>query len=221
MTGRNICVRRQPMQAVGCIRSVPQWSMFPTLRSLGRVNQIPSHMDVDIIPNLTSSEKASMRDLLVSFSDVLTDVPGRVSVIEHKIILTSEKPVCLKPYRLPFRSRELVEKEIRDMLELDVIEPSTSPYSSPIVLVNKPDGTVRFCIDFRRLNAITVLDTEPIPYQEEIIASFGTSVWFFKLDLTKGYWEIPLDKASRPYTAFQTPLSLFQFNARVGTWPSS
>ena len=105
----------------------------------------------------------------MSFSDVLTDVPGRVSVIEHKIILTSEKPVCLKPYRLPFRSRELVEKEIRDMLELNVIEPSTSPYSSPIVLVNKPDGTDKFCIDFRRLNAITVLDTEPIPYQEEII----------------------------------------------------
>ncbi|GFR63972.1 reverse transcriptase [Elysia marginata] len=170
-----------------------------------------SHEDVHINAELTDNQRKGAEKLLASFSDVLTDVPGTRNLIEHKITLTTDKVVCLKPYKLPFRSRELVEKEINEMLKLDVIEPSASAYSSPIVLVSKPDQTVRFCIDFRRLNSITVKDAEPIPYQEEPIASFGPSVWFSKLDLTKGYWQIPMEVGSRKYTAFQTPLGLFQF----------
>ncbi|GFS01482.1 LReO_3 protein [Elysia marginata] len=153
---------------------------------LPTLNKTQSHKDVHINAELTDNQRKGAQKLLASFSDVLTDVPGTTNLIEHKITLTTDKVVCLKPYKLPFRSRELVEKEINEMLKLGVTEPSTSSYTSPIVLVNKPDQIVRFCIDFRRLNSITVKDAEPIPYQEELIASFGPSVWFSKLDLTKG-----------------------------------
>ncbi|GFO33305.1 retrovirus-related pol polyprotein from transposon opus [Plakobranchus ocellatus] len=140
---------------------------------LPALTQTQSYKDVDVGAELTDAERQDVENLLSSFSDVLTDLPGCTNLIEHRITLTTNKIVCLKPYKLPFRSREIVEKEVKEMLRLGVIEPSTSAYSSPIVLVNKPDGTVRFCIDFRRLNSITIKDAEPIPYQEELLASFG------------------------------------------------
>ena len=89
---------------------------------------------------------------------------------DHNISLMTDVPVRLKPYPLPFSMKEVVEKEVQNMLDMGVIEKSTSAYSSPIVLVKKPDGSVRFCIDFRALNKITIFDAEPIPDQEEMFA---------------------------------------------------
>ena len=73
------------------------------------------------------------------------------------------------------------------MLKIGVIEPSESPYGHPIVMVKKPDGTNRFCIDFRRLNKITVFDPEPMPVQQDLFASLAKSKYFSKLDPSKGY----------------------------------
>ena len=166
---------------------------------------------IEINPDLDYTKQEQVRNLLIQYKDVITNKPGRTDVVKHKILLSTDIPVKSKPYPLPFTSKDIVEKEVKDMLELDVIEPSTSPYCSPIVLVKKPDGSIRFCIDFRKLNAITIQDSEPIPFQEELIASFTDSEWISKLDLTKGYWEIPLEEESKKFTAFQTPLGLFQF----------
>jgi len=166
---------------------------------------------VNINADLPVDKKKEVSKIIQSFSAVISDKPGKTSLIEHKIVLNTDKTITSKPYPLPFQSRKIVEKEVKDMLDMGIIEPSTSPYCSPIVLVKKTDGTYRFCIDFRKLNAVTVQDAEPIPYQEELLNSFGGSFWFSKMDLTKGYWEIPLEENSRKYTAFQTPLGLFQF----------
>lgn len=97
------------------------------------------------------------------------------------------------------------------MLDLGVIEPSTSSYSSPIVLVKKKDGTNRFCIDFRALNKVTVFDAEPIPDTEELFARLTKARFFTKIDLAKGYWQIPVKQEDRHKTAFQTPLGLYQW----------
>ena len=94
---------------------------------------------------------------------------------------------------------------------MGVIEPSVSAYSSPVVLVAKPDGTVRFCIDYRALNAKTVFDGEPIPDMDDLFTQLSQAQCFAKLDLTKGYWQIPVAEEDRPKTAFQTPLGLFQW----------
>ena len=92
-----------------------------------------------------------------------------------------------------------------------MIERSKSPYSSPIVLVAKKDGTIRFCIDFRKINKATIFDSEPMPELEGVFASMAGRTYFSKIDLTKGYWQIPLTARAREITAFETPLGLFQY----------
>ena len=170
-----------------------------------------SYKDVEINENLGASEKEQLQELLRSFQDVLSDMPGKTNQFEHKIELSSNNPVRLKPYPIPFKSKDIVETEVRSMLEQGIIEPSNSPFSSPIVLVKKKDGSVRFAIDFRKVNAITVFDATPIPNQEELMLKISGSCIFSKLDLTKGYWQIPMSEESKAITAFQTPLGLFQW----------
>ena len=94
---------------------------------------------------------------------------------------------------------------------MGIIERSDSPYTSPIVLVNKRDGTNRFCVDFRKLNKITVFDAEPIPSQEEIFTRLANDHYFTKLDLSKGYWQIPVHPEAREKTSFVSPSGLYQF----------
>ncbi len=97
------------------------------------------------------------------------------------------------------------------MIDLDVIEPSESPYCSNIVIVKKPDSSNRFCIDFRAINRHTIFDAEPIPDVEEIFVRMSNCKYISKVDLTKGYWQLPLTESSKQVTAFQSPLGLFQF----------
>ena len=97
------------------------------------------------------------------------------------------------------------------MLDLGVIEPSISPYSSPIVLVPKKDGSVRFCFDFRKLYKVAEFDAEPMPNMEEIINRMSGHKYSTKMDLSKGYWQVGLTERSKPLTAFETPRGLFQF----------
>lgn len=93
------------------------------------------------------------------------------------------------------------------MLETGIIEPSTSPYTSPIVIVKKKDGSNRFCIDLRTINRITVFDAETIPCADDIFVQLAGSKYVSKFDLCKGYWQLPLEETSKCITAFQTPLS--------------
>ena len=104
-----------------------------------------------------------------------------------------------------------MESEIDEMIELGVIKPSISPYSSPIVLVPKKDGSVRFCIDFCKLNKVMEFDAEPMPNMEEVINRMSGHRFYSQMDLCKGYWQLGLSIRSRPYTAFETPKGLFQF----------
>ena len=97
------------------------------------------------------------------------------------------------------------------MLRLGVIERSDSSYGHPIVLVKKADGSHRFCIDFRRLNKVTVFDPEPIPDPKDLFARLAGSNWYSKIDMTKGYWQLPLREEDKEKTAFLTPEGKFQF----------
>ncbi len=92
------------------------------------------------------------------------------------------------PYHIPEARQQAIEEEIQQMLKLGVIEPSCSPWSSPIVLVPKPDGTLRFCNDFRRLNEVSEFDGYPMPRVDELLDHLGRARYISTLDLTKGYW---------------------------------
>ena len=184
----------------------------PTLtEQLYEVKQGESFKDVDICPDLTEEQKEDVRQLLEEFSEIFTDVPGRTTVAEHSILLTTGIPVYSKPYPLPHSMQEVVEDELDSMLKLGVIEPSSSPYASPIVLVRKPDGTNRVCVDFRKLNKITVFDPEPMPQISQIFSKLKGDRFFSTFDVTKGYWSIPMREQDKLYTAFVTHKGLFQF----------
>ena len=167
--------------------------------------------DVHVNDNLSAEQKQDVRKTLRQFAQTLTDMPGNSKVGEHDIKLTSDEPIRSKPYPLPFALQETVCKEVDSMLEMGVIEPSDSPYASPIVLIRKKDNTVRFCIDFRKLNKITTFDAEPMPNSDELFTRLTGSKYFTKFDLTKGYWQIPMAEGAKEKTAFLTPRGLFQF----------
>ena len=109
---------------------------------------------------MSDNQKDELKLILQSYSDVLSDVPGktRLSVIEHDVMMKTEIPITKKAYMLPYALREKVSKEIDDILEAGIAEKSTSPYASPIAIVPKKDGAVRLCVDYRQLNEITIFD---------------------------------------------------------------
>ena len=105
---------------------------------------------------------------------------------------------------------DTVSQEVEQMLKMNNIEPSLSPYNSPVVIVKKKDCTNEFCIDFRGLNRQTTFDAELMPDADQIFSKLATHTLFSKLDFSKGYWQVPLTPPSKIFTAFQSPKSLFQ-----------
>ena len=120
-------------------------------------------------------------------------------------------PVRQPRRRLPFHQRELVQQHVDKMLKNGIIEPSTGPWSSPIVMVKKRDGSMRFCIDFRKVNDLTKKDAHPLPRIDDTLDTLGEAQWFLTLDLASGYWQVEMDPADREKTAFATPDGLYQF----------
>ena len=167
--------------------------------------------DIKYSPTLTDDRRQNMKKMFHKHSQGMTDVPGRTQLQQHELRLTVDKTVNIKPYPLPFGCEEVVAEEVKRMLELGVIEPSNSPFCSPVVLVKKKDGSTRFCIDFRALNRLTEPDAEPIPDTEQLFASLSKKNFFTKIDLAKGYWQISVAEKDREKTAFKTPQGLFQW----------
>ena len=168
--------------------------------------------DVNISKRCNEGEVRKVKQMLEEFSDVLTDLPGRTNLIEYEMKLTTTDPIRSKPYAVPHAKRDLLKQEIEKMLRMGVIEKSSSSYASPVVLVPKADGSLRFCIDYRKLNSITIFDPEPIPNVEDLFSKLSSGKYFSKLDLAKGYWQIPVKQCDRDKTAFVTSEGgLFQF----------
>ena len=97
------------------------------------------------------------------------------------------------------------------MLQKDIVERSSSPWASPIVLVKKKDGSTRFCVDYRKLNSITRKDAYPLPRIDDTLDTLHGSMWFTTLDLASGYWQVEVEKRNQHRTAFSTPNGLFEF----------
>jgi hypothetical protein len=138
--------------------------------------------------------------------------PSKIDIVLKNAIDTgTNRPIHTAPYRKSSKEQEILSVETQKLLEKDIIEHSTSPWSSPVVLVKKKDGTTRFCVDYRRLNQITTKDAFPLPRIDDIYDQLTKATYFTKFDFKAGYFQVPLDKTDRPKTAFSTRDGHFQF----------
>ena len=161
--------------------------------------------------HLSPQQVTELHGLLHEFQDVLQGEPGNTTTTEHTIKTGSAQPIRLAPYRLPHAYRDAIRKELQEMERAGIIEQSSSAWAAPIVPVKKKDGSLRLCVDYRRLNAVSTTDAYPMPRVDDMIDQLGGAHFIITLDLCKGYWQVPLREVDRPKTAFTTPQGLYQF----------
>ncbi|KAI3705715.1 hypothetical protein L1987_75956 [Smallanthus sonchifolius] len=163
-------------------------------------------------PTTHAQEKTNHPDnhiqtLLHTYSHIFetpTTLPPKRVHDHHIHVQPNTQPVNVRPYRYPYYQKEVMTQLISEMLREGLIKPSTSPYSAPVLLVRKKDGTWRFCVDYRALTAITVRDRFPIPTVDELLDELHGARIFSKLDLKAGYHQIRVAPEDTHKTAFRT-----------------
>ena len=181
-------------------------------------HKLPDHLQV-LLENssaqLSATEKQQLSELLMKYEDIFIKpdgILGQTDLVEHDIETGDSKPIKIPPRRIPIFKRNQVDEELEKMISQGIVEPSDIPWSAPICLVKKKDGTCRFCIDFRRLNFVTIKDAYPLPRIDDTLDALSGSLWFSTLDLASGYWQIKLSDRSKKKSAFVNPhRGLFHF----------
>lgn len=143
-----------------------------------------------VSPCLNVNDKQKLTTLIKDYKDIFVGPDGtlgRTNIVKHTIDTGNEKPVKLHPRRIPIKQKGLVQEELDQMIQNDTIEPSNSPWASPVCIVTKRDGSIRFCIDFRKLNDRTVKNAYPLPRIDETFDALTGGKWFTTLDLASGY----------------------------------
>ena len=166
----------------------------------------------DKLQHLEPQQREELKSLLLSYKEVFPDVPGRTTAAVHDVDVGSATPIKQHAYRISPDKVKMSNQEIEYMLEHNIIQRSTSSWSSPCVLVPKPSGSVRFCTDYRKLNSVTKTDVYPIPRIDDCIDRVGDAKYLTKIDLLKGYWCVPLTDRGRELSAFVTSAGLFEYN---------
>ena len=179
--------------------------------------ELPEHVKLlyeRSVTNLQPYQQKLLYNLLQEYAHLFSrgaEDLGRTSIVKHRIDTGAAVPIRQPPRRLPLTRREEAALAVQDMLKQGVIEPSTSPWASPIVLVRKKDGTTRFCVDYRKLNSVTRKDSYPLPRIDDTLESLAGAKWFSTLDLKSGYWQVELDAQDKEKSAFTTGSGLWQF----------
>ncbi len=163
------------------------------------------------LSHLSELEKTDIIELVNSFPSLFSDVPTRTSVIEHDIDVGTAQPVKQHAYRVNPIKRKLLQKEVDYLLDHNLAEPSFSSWSSPCILVSKPDNSYRFCTDYRKLNCLTKPDCYPLPRIDDCVDRVGSAKFVSKFDLLKGYWQVPLTSRAKELSAFVTPDRFLQY----------
>jgi len=179
-------------------------------------HELPEHLHkmVDDATALCDRQRGLLEETLIRFEHCFEGGKyglGRTDLATHVIDTNGSRPIKIPARRLGWAQQRALSEEVDRMLKLGVIEPSSSPWSSPPVLVRKKDNSYRFCVDYRRLNAATKKDAYPLPRIEDCLDSLAGAKWFCTLDLSSGYWQIAMAPEDKEKTAFTTPRGHFQF----------
>ena len=166
--------------------------------------------------NLTAHQKSQLLAFLGRnrnvFATNLSEL-GLTHLYSHRIETGDARPIKQAPYRVCPEKKGEIEKQVKELLQNDIIEPSMSPWQSPVVLVKKKDGTYRFAVDYRKLNSVTFPISHPLPRFEDIVDAVGSSQaqFFSTLDLASGFWQIPLHPDTAHKSAFCTHSGVYAF----------
>ena len=166
-------------------------------------------------PALSTDENTQLKALLEEYSDIFASSSldlGHTSIVRHEIDTGTAAPIKQAAYRVSQSQKADIEEHIKNMLDQGIIEVSSSPWSSPVVLVKKKDGGTRFCIDYRKLNAVTRKDSYPLPRIDDALDSLAGSKYFTTLDLQSGYHQVAMHSESKEKTAFISHAGLYHFN---------
>lgn len=220
----------QPITLVGNAYSKLQPASYNHLSYLSYTHSIASYLLLSITPLPAKSIPTNspfvlantnishlpleIQTLLLSFPqlfDTPKELPPKRPHDHHINLLPNTEPVNVKPYRYPHHQKNTIATLISEMLSEGLIKPSHSPFSSPVLLVKKKDGTWRFYVDYRTLNAVTVKDRFPIPTVDELLDELGAAKFFTKLDLRSGYHQIRVVPNDTHKTAFRTCDGHYEF----------
>jgi hypothetical protein len=163
--------------------------------------------------SLNQQQQQQLKTLIIKNKLLFgSNIPHKTTTLtSHRIDTGDHPPISLPPYRVSPSQKEEIERQVQQMLDNNIIQPSDSPYASPVLLVKKQDGTYRFCVDYRRLNAITRRDVYPLPRVDDTLDALGHATIFSTLDLCSGYWQIPVHKDDIHKTAFNVPNGHYEF----------
>ena len=183
--------------------------------SSGETIVLPEHLKCLIPEELSPEEQYTLATTVKHYEDVFTGADGRLGrtgLVKHEIVTNEKRPIKQPVRRLGPAKDQIVDQELDKMLKAGVIEPSDSPWSSPVVLVKKKDGSIRFCVDYRQLNNVTRKDAYPLPNIEDALSVLAGAKYFCTLDLASGYWQVELSEDAKQKSAFCTRKGLYQFN---------
>ena len=183
--------------------------------ALPSINGNVTKLSSDNLEQLSAQQQSELLSLLGQFDGVFSDKPGRTTLCEHHIeLMPGAKPVFSRPYRMPPDKTKILKDEVSSLLEQGIIEEAPSngnSWASPVILVPKADSSWRLCTDMRLVNSRTEVDPFPLPRIEELIDRVGSAKYLTKLDMVRGYWQVPLDSASIPISGFVTPFGHFRW----------
>ena len=198
----------------GDITLIPEWEVG-TISSV-HLAQSPTGGQLPQIPeSLSFEQQRDLRRLIEEYQDVFSKEGNPInstSLVEHEIHTTGP------PIWLPFQRqnpivRDIEQQQVKEMLRDEVIRPSISPWASPEVMVKKKDGSMRFCVDFRKMNDATIKDAHTLPRIDNTLESLHGAQYFTTLDLKSGYWQVPIREEGKEKTAFRTSSGqLYEFN---------
>ena len=168
----------------------------------------------NIIGHLSHEKKIQLKELLMQYRGIFAlnnNQPGTTNAIKHDIDTGEALPISQAPYRSNPEKRKEIQRQVQSLLDAGQIESSKSPWSSPVLLVPKKDGGWRMCVDYRKVNAVTKKVSYPIPRTEDTFDYLLQAEWFSKMDAASGFWQVPMEQASKEKTAMITPDGLYHW----------
>ena len=174
------------------------------------IQEMLDHIDLDLTDEQNQRVHRLLEENRGVFSTSEFDL-GRTDLVRHKIDTGSNRPFKQQLRRHPMAYLPVIDEHVDKMLANNVCEPSNSPWASNVVLVKKSDGTLRFCVDYRQLNSLTVKDSYPLPRIDTCFDALGDAKYFSTLDLRQGYWQVENDPETADKTTFITRRGAFKF----------